>query len=437
MNDLLHELLHELDSNQGRHAYLQRYATGTQPLAYLTAEQRKALDNQLVRLAVNIPALAVSAICERLRVSGFSDPRAWDMFVDTQLDQLAPDAMSDALTYGTGYVLVWAKDGRPTATVESPCECAVLRDPADRSVIAGVKRFSTKDATEAFVYLPNEVQHWRAPRTGAAINGFVHIDTVEHHLDAVPLVPIDNGRSEIEDLTGLTDALTKTILDQTLASHVAGFGQRWVAGVAMVERPRLDEDGNPVLDDHGAPVIDTVSPFKDTVGWAIAQQPESKFGNFDEPTLAGFHTAVRTLTSMIQAVSALPSHYLGTLTNQPTSADALRAAEASLTARAEQRQLRFGRAIETVGKLLLAIESGRSPADFPLRVRWAPADTRSQAQEADRIVKLVQSGILPVSYALADLGYSADEIARIQAARAAENHPTTENSAQSGAERSR
>ena len=49
-----------------------------------------------------------------------------------------------------------------------------------------------------------------------------------------------------------------------------------------------------------------------------------------------------------------------------------------------------------------------------IRVLWSDAATRSVAQEADAVVKLYQSGLLPTSYALSKLGYSDDEIAGIR-----------------------
>lgn len=420
MNELLHDLLAELDKPQGHYGVLRLYAEGRQPLAFLSTESRKALDNRLCRMSVNIPALAVSSLTERLRITGFSDPAAWDAFTANDLDQLAAQVHADALTYRQGFVLVWAKNGRPTATVESPLECAVIRDSADRSVLAGVKRFSTKRTTEAYVYLPDRVEHWRANTPNAAIGGYRLVETIPHVLGAVPLVPFDNGRSEIDDLRDLTDALVKVTLDMVIASHAAGFGRRWVTGVELTETPRLDDSGDPVTVD-GEPVMDTTTPFDEgSTSWAIAENPETEFGSFTEANLSGFETAVRVLVSQIQAVSALPSHYLGVLTAQPTSADALRASEASLTARAESKQLRFGRAWEQVGRLLVAVSTVADPATVPMRVQWADAATRSVAQEADAVVKLVQAGILPVSYALTKLGYTDDEIQQIRSARRAD-----------------
>lgn len=420
-SDLLVELLQALDAPQGQFTQLQSYATGTQPLAFISPESRKALGNRLSQMTVNIPALAVSSLVERLRITGFSDPRAFHLFLNNDMDQLAPQAMTDALTYGTGYVLVWSRDGRPVASVESPRDCTVLRDPADRSVIAGVKRYRTKSTTEAFIYLPDRVEHHRADTPGAATAGFRLIEVMEHDLAACPLVPIDNGRSELTDLIPLVDALNKLLLDMMCSSEAAGKGRRWISGLELSETAVLDSDGIPLVVD-GEPVMTVSNPIDElnSVSWAISESPETKFGSFSESDLAGFEAGVRIILSQIMAVSALPSHHLGILTTQPTSADALRASEASLTARAEARQLRFGRGWERVGRLLIAADTGADPADIPLRVHWAEAATRSVAQEADAVVKLFQAGLLPASYALSRLGYSADEVTAIRAARRAD-----------------
>ena len=415
-NDLLVELLKALDAPQAHYAELEQYARGEQPLAFISPESRKALGNRLTRISSNIPALAVNSIVERLRPTGFSDPRAWDLFAANDLDQLAAQVMADALTYSVGYVLVWSKDGRPVASVESPRQCAVLRDPADRTVIAGVKRYGSKDiGTHVYVYLPDRVEHWHHPSQTPSPNaGYTLVETVPNPLGVVPLVPIDNGDSEIRDLRGLVDALNKVLADMLVASEAAGKPRRWIAGLELVEQPRLDGDGNPVLGDDGEPLVDVVSPIADinTIQTAISENADTKFGTWPATELTGFKEGVQILVSQISAVSSLPAHYLSPLTAaQVPSADGLRAAEASLTARAESKQLLFGRAWEQVARLLLAIDTQADPRDITLRIQWADAATRSLAQEADAAVKLFQAGLLSRRATLARLGLSDDEIA--------------------------
>ncbi|OBK86629.1 hypothetical protein A5649_19485 [Mycolicibacter heraklionensis] len=85
MNELLHDLLAELDAPQHHYGTLRLYAEGRQPLAFLSPESRKALNNRLCRMSVNVPALAVSSLAERLRITGFDDPAAWAAFVASVL----------------------------------------------------------------------------------------------------------------------------------------------------------------------------------------------------------------------------------------------------------------------------------------------------------------------------------------------------------------
>jgi hypothetical protein len=185
--------------------------------------------------------------------------------------------------------------------------------------------------------------------------------------------------------------------------------RRWATGIALVEQPKLDNDGNPVIED-GEPVIETVNPIPEGSRTMISEEENAKFGQLPGADLTGYENAVNVLLGQIMAVSALPGHYIGIMTDNPASADAIRGSEASLTARAEARQKTFGRAWEQVAKLMVAVRDGADPADVDVQVQWAPADTRSQAQEADAATKLYQAGILSRAGTLKRLGFTEDEI---------------------------
>jgi hypothetical protein len=222
----------------------------------------------------------------------------------------------------------------------------------------------------------------------------------------------DYGSSEIDDLKPLVDALNKSLADMMVTSEYVGRPRRWATGIELAEEPILDENGEPTGETVEA------NPIPEGHRAMISENNEAKFGQLNAADLAGYEASVRVILGQIMAVSTLPSHYLGVLADQPASADALRASEASLTARAEARQATFGRAYEQVAKLMIAVRDGRDPNLIDdIRVQWADAATRSVAQEADAVVKLYSAGLLPASYALSKLGYTDDEIAKVQAAR--------------------
>ena len=424
---LLNDLLQRLDAPAARYAELDRYYTGTQPLAFLSPEAKTALGNRFGVMASNLPRLAVTALAERLRITGFSgDPALWVDWVRNDLDQTSGVAHREALLMGDSFVIVWADQaGRPKVTVESAKQVATLTDPGSREVYAGIKRWEDPNLkqTHAVMYMRDKIVMLRADQRGAVAAGFKTVDEIPNPLGVVPVVNLRNtdriigdwGASEVDDLKPLVDGLNKSLVDLLVTSEYVGRPRRWATGIELTEEPVLDDDGNPVIE-GGQPVMREVNPIPEGHRAMISENQDAKFGQLAAADLAGYEASVRVLLSQIAAVSCLPQHYLGVMHDNPASADALRASEASLTARAEARQQTFGRAWETVARLMVAIRDGRDPNLIDgIRVQWADAATRSVAQEADAVVKLYQAGLLPQAYALAKLGYSDDEISKITA----------------------
>lgn len=432
--DLLLQLLQRINEPTARYADLDRYYTGKQPLAFLSPEAKVALGNRFGLMASNVPRLAVTALSERLRISGFSDAGVWADWVRCDMDQLSGVAHREALLLGDSYVIVWADQfGRPRVTVESAKQVAVLTDPGSRQIVAGLKRWESKpeNCTHAVLYLPDRIVRLRAEQVGTVTaTGFNVVDEISNPLGQVPIVNLRNsdrilgdfGGSEIDDLKPLVDALNKSLADMMVTSETCARPRRWASGIELSEEPVLDVDGNPVLDEDDQQVTTETNPFPESHKMMVSESEQAKFGQLQAADLTGYEASVRVILGQIMAVSTLPAHYVGVFTDNPASADALRAAEASLTARAEARQQTFGRSWEQVAKLMIAVRDGRDPGLIDdIRVKWSDAATRSVAQEADSLLKLVQGGILPVTYALSKLGYSDDEITKIQAARASEN----------------
>lgn len=430
--ELLTGLLQALDEGSPRRSVLEMYSRGEQPLAFMAPEAKIAVGNRLARMSTNVPRIAVNALAERLRVSGFRSTTVdidalWADWLRCDMDQLAPLGHREALTLGESFVIVWADaQGRPQVTIESPTQVAVVRDPATRQVIAAVKRWETAKTTEAVLFEADTVTRYTSDSIGATITGFRAVEVLPNPYGVVPVVPLRNSdrllgepSSEMDDLLPLVDALNKLLADMMVASEYSGRPRRWATGIELVEEPVLDENG----DETDETV--TVNPFPENNRMMISEAPEAKMGQLDAADLASYEAAVRVLQAQISAVSGLPPHYLGAHGDQPASADAMRAAEASLTAKAEARQQVFGRAWEAVARLIIATRTGQDPTTIELAVQWADPATRSVAQEADAVVKLFAAGLLPASYALKKLGYSDDEIKAIRAETVVTEAPET------------
>jgi hypothetical protein len=439
--DLLSTLSRILDEPQHLYTQLLAYYQGMQPLSFLSPEARVALGTRFARIASNIPRLAVTSLAERLRITGFDGADVWDDWLANDLDQTSAIAHREALLYGQSFVIVWADAlGNPLVSVESPRQVAVITDPGTREVTAAFKRWTTDRTTEAVLYLPDEVLHLRADTVTTATHAFRVIARLPNPLGVVPVVPLrnsdllDNGVSEIADLCPLVDGLNKVLTDMLVTSEYVGRPRRWATGIELVERPAIDGDGNPVLID-GEPLVETVSPIPEGDRLMIAENEQAAFGQLDPAGLEGYRTAVDVLTQQILAVSALSPTAVGITTSNPSSADAIRASEASLTARAEARQRVFGRAWEQVARLMVAVRTGVPPTSVRVRVRWADASTRSIAAEADAAVKLFTAGIVSRASTLRALGWTEEAITAELAAIAAEHPTPPTNTPQNGTER--
>lgn len=153
MDALLTTLLTKLDEPAARFTRLEGYYTGRQPLAFLSPEARAAIGQRFGTMSSNLPRLAVTALAERLRVTGFRvagqpAPELWADWLRNDLDQTSGTAHREALLLGSAFLIVWGDAaGNPTVSVESPTQVAVARDPGTRQVTAAVKRWEDGKAT--------------------------------------------------------------------------------------------------------------------------------------------------------------------------------------------------------------------------------------------------------------------------------------------------
>lgn len=426
--DLLGALVRTIDAQAAQMAEDEAYYDGRSPMAFLSPEARAALGTRLRSLASGYPRLVVDSLNERLNVVGFRDSepgdpynaRIWEAWTANDMENESVIATAEALTVGRSFVTVWTgPDGAPSVSVESARQMAVARNPVTRAVVAAVKRWSEVGTGYAVLYEPTRITFYRSEATVAGdwtavpAHAWNVSQVIDNPLGVVPVVPLVNrvrltgeGVSEMAAVRDLSDALTKLLTDMLVSSEFHAMPRRWVTGLEIIEDPVTG---------------DAINPFASEAQkiWQ-SESPDTKFGQFDAARLDGYTSAIATLTQQIGAMSGLPPHYLGLNGDQPTSADAIRSAEASLVARARAKQRMWTPAWAQVGRLIVAVQDGVDPRWVRVEPVWANPETRTVAQAADAAAKLVQAGILPVSQALEDLGYSPEQVDNMRADRRAE-----------------
>jgi hypothetical protein len=418
--DYVVSLLDDLQARQGYIHENDRFYSARNPLSFLNADQRKALGDRLPRLATNLCRLSVQSIAERTKIVAFSGADIDAEWQRLDMDAVAASAIKDALLHGESYLIAWVDStGRPLITAESPKHVVVQRDPETREVVAACKKWVTKTETWVVIYLPDRIEKWASPTTNAVTTDYSLRETLPNPLGTVNVTALTNedrvgepGHSEIEDLKVIQEALSAVLADMMVSSAYSGRERAWVSGVDAVEEPVIDEDGNVVLGDDGEPMTRAVNPYPPENAMMLASDPSARFGTLTATSLSSYEAAVRILMQQAQAVSALPAHYLGLtqMGGSVSSAESLRAAEQSLTARSSEKQLVFSRGFERLARLIVAIRDSVDPDTVTARIRWSDPSSRSLASEADWSVKMYSAGLLPRRAVLEKLGYDAAEV---------------------------
>lgn len=353
-----------------------------------------------IETVVGWPATAVDVLEERLDLEDFLSPGAdlglSEMFQANDLDVEAGLAHLDALIYGVAFVCVGSGVGGepdPLITVESPTTMTAAYDARLRRVSMALSRTTDEvgQPVSATLYLPDETV--RVARASGGV--WVVEDRDRHNLGRVPVARIVNrprsgrmeGRSEItRAVRAYTEQAVRTLLGMEVNREFYSAPQRYLLGAT--EDAFVDAEGN------------QKSAWETVMGrmLAIGRDEDGNLpevGTFPASSPAPYLDQVRGLAQLLAAEAAIPASYLGFHTENPSSADAIRQAEARLIKRAERRQRMFGLGWTEAARLALLVRDGDVPEGFDaVRPLWRDPATPTRAAAADEAVKLIGSGVL-------------------------------------------
>lgn len=414
-------LLRGLDNLTAGYDLMDAYYRGQQRLEQLGLAVPPELRKFLV--IVGWPQLAVDAVEERMDVEGFRYPGS-DVLDDElarvfQANNLAEESQLchlDALIFGRSYLAIGSNEDdteTPLITVESPREVYAAINKRTRRVEAAVRRTyateidgtitTTPDA--ATLYLP-DVTVWLDYEDGQ----WNEIDRDPHGMGVVPVVPVRNrprigdpfGTSEMAPVVPITDAACRALTNLQVAQETHAVPQRGVLGATKGDF--VDAAGNqlPAWQAYFGAV------------WAMANENAKTF-QFDPSDLSNFETVINLYGRLVSSLTGLPPHYLGFTTDNPASADAIRSSEARLVKRCERKQRPLGGSWEEAMRIVRRIQTGEEDVDARrLETVWRDPSTPTVAQRADAAVKLYAAGIVPRRQTREDLGYTAEQIKRME-----------------------
>ena len=397
--DRIEEHLARLAKFEGRNKIKAAYYEGKARVRDLGIAIPPSLVN--IETVVGWPGTIVDVLEERLDWQGWTsadneDPfELGDVYRENNLDVDAALGHLDSLIYGTSFVVVgagFAGEPQPLVTVESPRNMTGTWNGRLRRLDSALSVDEVREgrAVAVTLYLPDETIS--AVRAGY---GWTATNRDAHRMGRVPVAVLPNrprasrveGRSEISRaIRSLTDQGVRTLLGMEINREFYSAPQRYAMGVD--EGSFVNADGR------------TLTGWEAVMGRMLALPANEdgelpQVGQFNPASPTPYLEQVRGLSQMIASEGAVPAPYLGFVTDNPTSADAIRQAENRLVKRAERRQVVFGRAWREVAHLALLVRDGKVPDGFAaLTNRWRDAATPTRSAAADEVAKLIGSGAL-------------------------------------------
>lgn len=408
----------------------------TDNTAYYESERRPdaigiAVPQAMRKLLANVgyPRLYVNAIAERQELEGFrlggadqADEELWDWWQANDLDVEATLGHTDALVHGRSYITISKPDPAtdpgidpnvPIIRVEPPTALHAVIDPRTRQVTQAIRAVYDEEGTKvisATLYLPMQTVVWIKDENG----DWVILSQIPHNLEMVPVIPIAN-RTRLSDLTGTseitpeirscTDAAARIMMDMQATAELMAIPQRLIFGAKPQEVGVDPATGQKLFDAYIAAIL----AFED---------PQGKASEFSAAELRNFAEAIAVLDKKVASYTGLPPQYLSAQSDNPASAEAIKASESRLVKMVERKNKIFGGAWEQAMRVAYKVmKGGDVPPDYyRMESIWSDPSTPTYAAKADAAAKLYAAGqgVIPKKRARYDMGYSISEVTEME-----------------------
>ena len=405
------------------------YYDGEQLLYYLLrilSEQ----DDRFGALTINWCEKFADSIDRRMFVEGFllddsdtPDGDLWKVWQRNDMAEFQSENNVASLVTGNSYIMVGPSNEGALVTVESPASMAVEIDPLTRRVVASLKFYkSDSEATlddRAVLQIPDVsggvklVEFEVGKPVSSRKQGWMSAASKLQSSPTVPVVQFPNrqrqrlGRSELRTLKPLVDAANFTAT--SMMASVLHHAMPRMLAINVAESMFMNDDGSvnreAVKSATGA--LWVVPAETDEDGNVPDNAPTPDVKQLPASEMRNFHETLSTLGRLGAGLCDMAPHTLGFgISDNPASADGIRASEGDMVARVERHQVARGNGYERVMRLAMAVE-GKDPATASgLETVWRSAATPTQASKADAAVKTYGSGISDLRQARVDYGYS-------------------------------
>lgn len=359
-------------------------------------------DVRVLEMVSSIPKLTIDVLVEVLNVEGFlikDSPETadllWKWWQANNLDTEIHLGITETLVQGLSFLLVgYGTAEVPRITVVDAQHAAYRRDHNGKVVEAVVLLGEPPksgdfdndgDDRVAVHYLPGYRGEYRKTSFGWTL-----IDTYERTgTSKIPLVPMVNrsrlkdrnfGRTEMAEVLTISNAESRSLTNLQVAQELLALPQRYLFANGINEFK--DQNGN------------KISKFKAYMS-ALWTGPEgAQAGQFAGADLGQIINVIKLYNQKVSALMGIPPSMLGIATDNPASAEAMRAAKERLITRGEFKQSLFGDPIEEA--MTIALEMyGKAPEGIEyLETSWRDVATPSKSAKSANILQAHSQGVV-------------------------------------------
>ena len=293
---------------------------------------------------------AVDSLADRLCFREFENDN-FDLntiFKMNNSDILHDSAILGALIASCCFIYISPDiDGFPRLQVIDGSDATGISDPITGLLTEGYAVISRKENKEPDIeayFLPYATEYWQ---NGKMFRRDLHKSPYPL---LVPLVyrpdakrPFGHSRISRACMSIMQGAL-RTLLRSEVSAEFYSFPQRYVTGLSYDA-----EDGEEAFEAWKATMSSFISFSKDEEG----QSPH--LGQFDQQSMTPYMDQLRTFAALFSGETGLTLDDLGFVTDNPSSAEAIKAAHESLRLTARKAQKTFGSGFLNVGYLAACV----------------------------------------------------------------------------------
>jgi len=380
-----------------------------------------------VKTVIGWPAKAVDLLAARSRFNGFTftdrqgaSSEFEEVLKANELKQSYKEALVSELTNSVSFFTVTAGDGgagEPPVIIMpyTAVNASALWDFRRRRLKAGMtivdvdkqtgqpvalNLFTDKDVIEIARDGPYS---WGVAARHAHIMGRPLMEPLRNQ----PSIDRPFGKSRITDaVISITDSAVRASLRAEISAEFYTTPQRYVLGA----------DDSAFEKDKWATYITSLALFgKDEDG------DVPSYGQLPQMTMQPHLDYMRSLAAQFAGETGIPISSLGIIQDNPSSAEAIHSAREDLIIAAQDLNDTNGVALRNIGLMALAVMrgvalTGLSPNELTMEARFKNPANPSVVSQSDAIVKqaAVVTGLGDTEVALEELGYTAEQIARIK-----------------------